>query len=141
MRILIAAALLGAGEAPAEPSNPFCDDIRRIAGAAGDDPAFAGLAGANLFSLLEGRCTIPDPAYTSFFCHRTLAPRHVGAELLAGRIQACLPEARITRGAMWKSDFEVRHGRLEIDIDERGGERAHVGRIVTLYFRAAPAAP
>ena len=138
MKMAIAAALLAAPMQNDVRADNFCAELQSLASGAEETPAFGSLAGTSLHSLLQGYCMIGRPAETIILCHRVLIPDHINRDALSERIQICLPGARVTRADSIRDDTLIEHGRLRIKIAESGGKGAHVGRIMTLYFRAAP---
>lgn len=135
MKALLAAALL-LMPAPALAQRPEAEDcalLQRIAAAAAEPTPFASLAGANLHSLLGTWCRVDTPAPRSIMCGRTLTPAEYGEEAMLARIQRCLPGTEIVPRRPWEPK-RLRHGWLRVDIDELGGPRAKVGRIVTIYL-------
>lgn len=139
MKLVIAAILLAAPAQAAPPTDVFCTDLRALAVAAEEAPPFASLGGTSLRSLLDSYCVVP-PTAVAFLCTRSLLPRHIGAASLIERMRQCLPGLRVTDNVGYR-ETRVEHGRLRIDVTESGGERAHVGRIVTIYISAEAAQP
>ena len=135
MRALLAAALL-LTPAPALAQGPDADDcalLQRIAAAAAEPTPFASLAGANLYALLGNWCRVDTPAPRSLMCSRSLTPEEYSEDAMIARIQRCLPGTEIVPRLPWEST-RLRNGQLRIDVNELGGPRAKVGRIVTLYL-------
>lgn len=134
MKTILAAFLLLAGAAPDAPADPFCDAVRRLDRGAAGTPPFAGLAGTRLDALLGSRCLVPPKAVT-LLCTRNLLPREITRQSVIDGIRRCLPAATLEESS--RRESVVRHDRLLIGVTERGADRAHVGRIITLYIRAA----
>lgn len=139
MRTILAALLLAAPAAASPPPQDPCAEYVRLAAAAEETPVFDSLAGANLNGLLESWCPISKPAPLRMLCTRNLLPRHISAQSVSEKFRQCLPGATVEPGEKWPGrSFRIAHGRLRVDIEEHGGERAHVGRIVTLYIYTDP---
>ena len=137
LRWLILAAMLSAQGSAATAAVDECSDILRLAAAAEETPAFTSIAGTGLHGLLGSYCRVDDPAPRRFPCTRSLAPPDVSQVLVVERFRKCLPGVEITPDPESYRRIRLRHGRLEVDIAEYGNDRAHVARIVTLYFGAA----
>ena len=69
-----------------------------------------------------------------WWCHQNLAPEALSLDSLSARTAACLPNAARTGGRYGEAIFTL--PRARITIEERGGPRAHVGRIVTFRVEA-----
>ena len=137
MKMMIAAALLAAPMQNDVRADHFCSELQGLAAGAEESPAFASLAGSSLHSLLQGYCVIGRPAETAILCTRSLLPDSITRDSLIARMEVCLPGLRVTRPASIRDDILIEHGRLRIEMAENGGKGAHVGRIITLYIRAA----
>jgi hypothetical protein len=137
MKILLAALLLAAAPPKAAPADRFCADLRSLAAAAEENPAFGSLAGASLHSLLGSYCMVSTPAGIAFLCTRSLAPPELATDTLVERMKLCLPGAVVTKGEYPMDSTRVEHGRIRMEISESGGPGAHVGRIVTVSIEAA----
>jgi hypothetical protein len=129
MKILLAALLHAAAPPEAAPADPFCADLRSLAAAAEESPAFGSLAGSY--------CMVSRPAGIAFLCTRSLAPPELATGPLVERMKQCLPGAVVTKGEYPMDSTRVVHGRLRMEISEHGGPGAHVGRIVTVYIETA----
>jgi hypothetical protein len=139
MKLLLAAALLTLPNvAPAKGDDVFCQDVQRLARTAGEAPPFHSLVAENFRPrLLEHGCS--HNMRGGYTCSQTLAPRGLTRESVAGRIRACLPGATLaTRRDYLHHELIVSRGRFTATVAEHGAERAHVGRIVTLYIDAEP---
>jgi hypothetical protein len=71
----------------------------------------------------------------AWWCHQNLAPEELSLNSLAARTAACLPSAARSRGR-WGGEAIFTLPRARIVIDQSGGPRAHVGRIVTFRVEA-----
>ena len=139
MRTILAALLLAAPAAASPPREDGCAEYVRLAAAAEETPTFDSLAGTNLNGLLGSWCPVSSPAPLRMLCTRSLLPRHISAQSVAEKFRRCLPGTTVEPGDKWPGrSFRIAHGRLRVDIEEHGGERAHVGRIVTLYIYTDP---
>ena len=128
------AAMIGAlagAAASAEAPEAFCDELRRALAAAGEARPFESLDEAPVRLGFDDRCRpIDSMAGLYLLCHQSLAPPGLSRDRLAEQSRACLPEAA-------EDVSDARYVRLytpdaRIEINERGGPRAHVGRIVSL---------
>jgi hypothetical protein len=142
---IVAAALTAAGSAQAEmPSAQaiFCAQLNRtvqIAQMAGDfDHLERSRAAPPYFGFRHGCRAHAATARSAaaWWCHQSLAPDELSLESLAGRTAACLPSAVRSRGR-WGDEAIFTLPRARIVIEESGGPRAHVGRIVTFRVEAA----
>ena len=139
MRTFLAAFLLAGPAAAAAPPRDPCADYVRLAAAAEERPTFESLAGTNLNWLLGSWCPISRPAPLRMLCTRNLLPRDVSAQSVAEKFRLCLPGATVEPGEEWPGrSYRIARGRLRVDIEEHGTERAHVGRTVTLYIYTDP---
>lgn len=137
-----AAALLAAGAAQAQQrakqtqAELFCHDLKRVVKAASYETAFKHLERARaappLFGFRPGACRAYAGTETSpaaWDCHQHLAPAHLSLDSLAAATAECLPEAEQTRGR-WGREATFTLPGARILINESGGPRAKVGRIV-----------
>jgi hypothetical protein len=143
---LIAATALASSAAQAQPPSPqqiFCAELNRVVQVAQMDGDFTYLersrAAAPRFGFRHGcRAHAASPRHpAAWWCHQNLAPEALSLESLAGRTQACLPNAVRSRGRYREALFTL--PRVRILIEESGGPRAHVGRIVTFRVEAVRA--
>ena len=142
MKLLLAAALLTLpSAAQARDDDVFCQDVRRLARAAKEAPPFHSLVAENFRPrLLAHGCS--HNMRGGYTCSQTFAPRGLTRESVAGRIRACLPGATLTvRRDYLHHELIVSRGRFTASVAEHGAERAHVGRIITLYIDAPRANP
>jgi hypothetical protein len=144
---IMAAALLASGAAQAQrPSDQqiFCAELNRVVQVAQMDGDFTYLersrAASPDFGFRHGcrahEATERLPA--AWWCHQNLAPEALGLESLAGRTAACLPNAVRSRGRYGREAIFTLP-RVRISIQESGGPKAHVGRIVTFRVEATRA--
>jgi hypothetical protein len=141
MKLLLAAALLSLpNAAQAKGDDAFCQDVRRLARAAEETPPFRSLVAENFRPrLLAHGCS--HNMRGGYTCLQTLAPRGLTRESVAERIRACLPGATLTtRRDYLHHELIVSRGRFTASVSEHGAERAHVGRIISLYIDA-PSSP
>lgn len=139
MRTILAALLLAAPAAASPSPKDPCAEYVRLADAAEETPSFDSLAGTNLNGLLGSWCPVSKPAPLRMLCTRSLLPPDVSAKSVAGKFRQCLPGTTVEPSEKWPDRFfRIAHGRLRVDIEEHGDERAHVGRIVTLYIYTDP---
>ena len=139
MRMFLAAFLLAGPAAAAPPPPDPCVEYVRLAAAAEETPVFRSLAGTRLDGLLESWCPVSSPASLRMLCTRNLLPPHISARSVAEKFRQCVPGSTVEPGEEWPGrSFRIAHGRLRVDIQEHGADRAHVGRIVTLYIYSDP---
>jgi hypothetical protein len=142
---IAAAALAASGTAQGQPPSPariFCSQLDRVVQVAQMDGDFTYLersrAAPPSFGFHYGcrahAATVRTPA--AWWCHQSLAPPELALESLAARTAACLPNAVRSRGR-WGDEAIFTLPRAHIVIEEHGGPRAHVGRIVTFRVEAA----
>jgi hypothetical protein len=134
MHLLLGLALVGA---PVAQGDPICADVQRLSAAAAEPASYAALRKSDFVPHLLMYCHRGEEGY---FCHRTLLPPEITHETMAKRIAACLPGAAIAPGAKWPGlkRSVVTGGGLVFDLEERGSERAHVGRILQIDIRPRP---
>ena len=160
----VAAALLGGGAAQAQGrgeaaqaafERDFCPGLKRLVEAAAEARTKAPEDAARIFTDIynahptppwfgfrPGACRASkgtDQNRAGYWCHQSLAPAHLSLETLAAATAACLPEAKRTRGR-WGRDVTFTLPGARILINESGGPKAKVGRIVG-YMVEAVAAP
>ncbi|HEX8263123.1 MAG TPA: hypothetical protein VF547_09650 [Allosphingosinicella sp.] len=70
----------------------------------------------------------------AWWCHQSLAPAELALDSLGALTAGCLPNAVRSRGRYGEAVFTLPRARIRIE--ERGGPRAHVGRIVTFRVEA-----
>ena len=136
----VALVVPGAVRAQAGPAQDFCSGLNRVVQVAQMDGDFSPLerswAEPHHFGFRHGcrahGATKSLPAV--WWCHQSLAPQELSMESLAGRTQACLPNAVRTRGRYREAIFTL--PRVRILIDESGGPGAHVGLSVTFRVEA-----
>lgn len=144
-RMTIAAAALAAtGSAQAQPPSAqqiFCSELNRVVQVAQMDGDFAWLERSRpappRFGFRHGcraqAATATQPA--AWWCHQNLAPEELSLNSLAARTAACLPSAARSRGR-WGGEAIFTLPRARIVIEQSGGPRAKVGRIVTFRIEA-----
>lgn len=71
----------------------------------------------------------------AWWCHQNLAPEELSLDSLAERTGACLPSAARSSGR-WGGEAIFTLPRARIVIEQSGGPRAKVGRIVTYRIEA-----
>lgn len=139
-----AAALLAPAAAGAQNGRvpqDFCNALNRTVQVAQMDGDFTSLersrAAPPHFGFRHGcrahGATEHSPA--AWWCHQSLAPDELSLASLAERTAACLLNAVRSRGR-WGDEAIFTLPRLRIVIEESGGPRAHVGRIVTFRVEA-----
>jgi hypothetical protein len=141
---IVAAALLGAGQAQAEPPSPqeiFCAELKRVVGVAELGGDFAGLERSRAAPPrlgFQGCQASGDDKKQYWLCGQSFAPEALSRDALAARIADCLPEAVRGPGSLAREAvFTLPYARIHIS--ELGGPGAHVGRIVELVVEAIPA--
>jgi hypothetical protein len=144
MAVAIAALLApAAGLAQDGPvRQDFCHGLQRVLEAARSDGGFESLERARAAPPHLGfrhGCRATGGAKRQYWlCTQNLAPAEMSGDALAERVAACRPEAVRSRGDYGREAiFTLPHA--QIRIDERGGPRAKVGRIVTLVVEATSA--
>ena len=148
MRNRVAMVLAGLAMAQAaEAQRPneqdlFCADLQRVLEDAGGDQPFHllenGRAAPPTLGFADGCRRSGDARQYFWLCSQNLAPDWLSLPSLMERVHACLPDAP-------PPAFNRRFARYElpnavIRINEAGGPRAHVGRIVTFIVEAPSAA-
>jgi hypothetical protein len=136
-RAVAAAALLTSAAGQAQGglvSQDFCHGLERVIEAAQYEGGFDLLERARAAPPhlgFRGGCRATGDERREYWsCGQNLAPVEKRLAALAERVQACLPEAvRAPPGLARDAVFTVPHARIRIS--ERGGPRAHVGRIVS----------
>jgi hypothetical protein len=139
---ILAAALLAAGPAGAEPPSKqqiFCAELRRVVEVAelGGDFAYLERSRAAPPSLgfANGCQATGDENKQYWMCGQSFAPDALSRDALAARIAACLPEAVRAQGSLARDAvFTLPYARIHVS--EIGGPGAHVGRIVELSVEA-----
>ena len=124
---------LAGGAAAAQDKADFCTELRRTMAAARETPAFASLEAAPPELGFEGGGCLrvwagKAPAYR---CHQTLSPPDLSQERLVERTRACLPEA-VEAETEDYGERLLHYREYDIEIDETGTDRSHVGRSVSL---------
>jgi hypothetical protein len=144
MSVAIAAAALltPAGAQSQLVRQDFCDGLNRVIDSARDDGGFLFLERAHgappHLGFRHGCRATGDSKRQYWLCTQNLAPAEMSRDALAERVAACLPEAvRSTSDYGHEAVFALPHA--QIRINERGGPRAKVGRIVQLVVEAIPA--
>jgi hypothetical protein len=141
--IAAAAALLASGTAQAQNGlvrQDFCSALNRVVQVAQMDGDFAHFersrAAPPHFGFRHGcRATSASGRLPAAWrCNQTLAPEELGLAALSARTAACLPSAERVEGRYGEAVFTL--PRARIVIEERGGPRAKVGRIVTFRIEA-----
>jgi hypothetical protein len=105
----------------------FCSELRRTIRFAPDFEALQRNRAAPPRLGFRSGCRARSAigrAPAAWWCHENLAPDFLAFGPLTARIAACLPGARRLPG-------------VRIRVNEHGGPRAHVGRIVDLRVEAA----
>jgi hypothetical protein len=144
-RITIAAvALAASGAAGAQrPSDQqiFCAQLNRVVQEAQMEGDFTHLersrAAPPYFGFRQG-CRAREATArlaAAWWCHQSLAPEELSLASLAGRTQACLPNAVRTEGR-YGDEAIFTLPRARIVIEESGGPGAHVGLIATFRVEA-----
>jgi hypothetical protein len=119
----------------------FCNALNRVVQVAQMDGDFAHLersrAGEPRFGFRHGcRAQAASERFpAAWSCHQNLAPAELGLESLTGKVGACLPSAVRSRGR-YGDEAIFTLPRARIVIEQSGGPRAHVGRIVTFRVEA-----
>jgi len=140
--VLAGLAMAQAAEAQ-RPSDQelFCADLQRVLEDAGGDQPFHllenGRAAPPTLGFAGGCRRSGDARQYFWLCTQTLAPPELSLRSLVERTRACLPDA--PRPAMNRVFARFDLPNAVIRIDERGTERSHVGRSVTLIVEAPPA--
>lgn len=144
MAMAIAAAALAMHAAgQARPVSPeFCHGLERVVDAARDEGGFLFLERARAapphLDFRHGCRATGDEKRQYWLCTQNLAPAEMSRDALAARVAACLPAAvRSTGDYGREAVFTLPHARIRID--EHGGPKAKVGRIVQLVVEATPA--
>ncbi|HLL31686.1 MAG TPA: hypothetical protein VK403_11880 [Allosphingosinicella sp.] len=140
---MAAAALLAPTAGGAQlVSQDFCHGLTRVVNAARNDGGFDSLersrAAPPHLGFRHG-CRAHDGTRTlpaAWWCRQTLAPEELSLARLAARTAACLPDAVRTQGRYHGSEAIFTLPYARILISERGGPRAHVGRIVSFRVEA-----
>jgi hypothetical protein len=132
-----------AQDIPSAFERTFCRDLRRAIRVAPDfrhleiaraaPPTFGFRNGCRAWA---GSASLP----AAWSCHQNLAPHYLSLDSLAKRTAECLPEARREAGRYGRETVFVLPG-ARVRIQENGGPRAHVGRIVTFRIEAAAPPP
>lgn len=136
------AALLAQGPAEAEPPSSqrlFCAELRRVVRVAEQGGDFAFLersrAAPPRLGFAHGCQATGDEKKPYWLCGQNFAPESMSRDNLAARIAECLPEAiREANGLLRDAEFTLPYARIHIN--ELGGPRAHVGRIVELIVES-----
>ena len=117
----------------------FCSELRRTIRFAPDFEALQRNRAAPPRLGFRSGCRARSAigrAPAAWWCHENLAPDFLAFGPLTARIAACLPGARRTStGRPREALFELPGVRIRVN--EHGGPRAHVGRIVDLRVEAA----
>ena len=130
--LIFGVLLLPAAQAEAD---ALCADVQRLAKGAGETPAFDSLMREGFAPRLPLHCR---PNGRSYFCHGNLLPRETSHAALGLGIARCLRGASLTvENPGGPGVTRVRSGALEIDLEETGTDRAHVGRMLDVEIRAA----
>lgn len=145
--LMLAAVAATSGQAAAaqqqaSSDRALCRDLERVVRAA---PDFGFLERAHpappRFGFRNGcrASAAVGASPASWRCHQQLAPEELGLERLTERLARCM-------GGAVPAERSVRHSlfilpKLRISVEQIGGPRAKVGRIVTLSFEAGIAAP
>ncbi|HEX8125980.1 MAG TPA: hypothetical protein VF548_10400 [Allosphingosinicella sp.] len=143
--IVAAAALLApaAGQAQSRLVNQdFCWGLKRVVEAAQYEGGFVGLersrAAPPHLGFRHGCRATGDQRRQYWLCNQNLAPPELSLESLAAQTADCFAEAVRSKDSPGREAvFTLPYARIRIS--ERGGPRAHVGRIVTLVVEAIPA--
>lgn len=139
---IAAAALLMPAAGQAQPvKQDFCHGLKRVVKAARDEGGFLFLERAHgappHLDFRHGCRATGDEKRQYWLCSQNLAPAEMSRDALAERVAACLPEAERSRSDYGhEAVFTLPHARIRIN--ERGGPRAKVGRIVQLVVEATP---
>lgn len=140
---IAAAALLAPAAGQAQPSTQqiFCAQLNRTVQVAQMDGDFTYLERSRAappdFGFRHG-CraqAATERSPSAWWCHQSLAPAELGLDSFAGRVAACLPSAVRTRGP-YRDEAIFTLPRARVVIQQSGGPRAHVGRIVTFRVEA-----
>lgn len=133
-------AMAAAALVPLAPGAPapddFCAGVEALAAGAAETVPFRTLRERQTqFRMGRLFCFFTNAG--GYRCAHNLARPNETRESYATRVSACLPGAmRVTERL---GDFElitVRRGSLEARFDERGEDRGHVGRTVSIFFAA-----
>jgi hypothetical protein len=140
---IAAAALLGPAAGQAQTvRQEFCHGLERVVDAARDEGGFLFLERAHAapphLGFRHGCRATGNSKRQYWLCTQNLAPAEMSRDALAERVAECLPQAvRSTSDYGHEAVFTLPYA--QIRINERGGPRAKVGRIVQLVVEATPA--
>jgi hypothetical protein len=142
MAAIAATALLAPAAGQAQfVTQEFCHGLERVVDAARDEGGFLFLERARAapphLGFRHGCRATGDSTRQYWLCTQNLAPEEMSRDALAERVGECLPQAvRSTSDYGHEAVFTLPHARIRIN--ERGGPRAKVGRIVQLVVEATP---